>query len=629
MTAATASSRLDGPLDPGRASSLDRSLGWIVAAASAGLALWRAAGSPQWRADLGAVRDHGLTSVGLGGSLSTALSQLTGLFPLGSLAFRASAGSALALGVAALLLAKLTRSLLRGWVRSGDAVAPSLVSVVTAIAVAAVTLSPSWQQEGTVGGSATVGALAALATLALVVDQAGPKAAWLTPDGVRAWILAAGCAAAAFAESLPAGLAAMLAVGACLLVARRLPPARLRGLGLGVLLLAALLLVAPAILRAVSPRSWHDVARVLSVANLSPLRSSDSRILALLAWTGELGFVSLGLSALGLAAGLWRRASRPITVALGLLVVLDVLYPASATDGLSAQPLLVLRLLATGALGVMSALGVVALLQFLLGLDIPMAKPAAVLTVAFHATVVAVTCEEAHFATDRSGHLAVERWTDDALGQLPPRAALLVRSPALAWRLWSARMIRGERPDVLVVPEPLLAQLPAVTSMLAAEPDVEPLLRDLAVGGEASEYALSLLADARPLYVELDARWDKRLVSHLRVDGLWLRYAAETLGETDRRPSGIDVVAVDSPLAKAVVAGTVRDDATGQVVARALKEQAATLSLLGQCADARAVVERIALYRADDPFITGARLRLAAGEPRRTRTVELRDLLRF
>jgi hypothetical protein len=53
------------------------------------------------------------------------------------------------------------------------------------------------------------------------------------------------------------------------------------------------------------------------------------------------------------------------------------------------------------------------------------------------------------------------------------------------------------------------------------------------------------------------------------------------------------------------------------------------LSLLGMPSDASVALDRIAELRSDDPFVTGARIRLASGAQQRSRSVELRDLLRF
>src|SRR5688572_10305766 len=58
-------------------------LGGLVATLPFVVAVWRASATAQWRADLAAVRDHGLVAVGVGGSLSTVATQAMGLLPIG------------------------------------------------------------------------------------------------------------------------------------------------------------------------------------------------------------------------------------------------------------------------------------------------------------------------------------------------------------------------------------------------------------------------------------------------------------------------------------------------------------------------------------------------------------------
>lgn len=311
------------------------------------------------------------------------------------------------------------------------------------------------------------------------------------------------------------------------------------------------------------------------------------------------------------------------------LVAVDLLYPMAAAGGLSADPLAALRVLALGALSVCSVLGVGALVSFLVDLRVPMGRPAAVLTVVFHLTLVAVTCEEAGFATDRSEHVAAEAWTDEALGALPPRAAVLVHSPELAWRLWTARLCEGRRPDVLVVPAPLLHHSRVMGSLLPAEPSLAPLLRDFALTGQATEFAMSVLADARPLHVELHSEWGPRMLSHLYVDGAWLRYTPQGLGVSDRKPQRQQVLSRSSPIVHGITSGQARDGATAFVVARTLKEHASVLSLLRMRPEARDAIDRIEQIESSDPFVIGARLRLAYADEAHKKPVELRDLLRF
>jgi hypothetical protein len=286
--------------------------------------------------------------------------------------------------------------------------------------------------------------------------------------------------------------------------------------------------------------------------------------------------------------------------------------------------------LSLSALALLAALGVAEAVSFLRRLEVPMARAAALLTVVFHVTLVAVTCEEAAYAADRSQHHAAEEWTDQALGKLPANAAVLVHSAELTWRLWAAQHLSGQRPDVLVIPAPLLRRGLLPDHLAPSEPRVLDVLRDFALVGQAGEYGLSALADARPLLVELDPRWDERVVGHLAVEGAWLRYAPQMLGESDRPPAP-HVLAVEGRIVQGIHAGKVDDEPTARVVVKTLREHVATLALVGMGTETLPLLDGVERLTSADPFATSARLRLAHAERihRSARAVELRDLLRF
>jgi hypothetical protein len=191
-------------------------------------------------------------------------------------------------------------------------------------------------------------------------------------------------------------------------------------------------------------------------------------------------------------------------------------------------------LLAVCALGVGSALGVQAAALALARARLPFATPAAVLLVVFDFTLVFVGTEASAAATERRASVASEVWTDEGLGSIPPNGILLARSEAIAWRLWSAQLLRGERPDALVIPATLLERGALRRRLLEAEPTLAPLLRDMALGGKPTEYALATLADARPLFVELDPTWEERLNEHVVPQSFWLKFMPNPVGRSDR-----------------------------------------------------------------------------------------------
>jgi hypothetical protein len=622
--------------DPPAAGWISGALGicatWIPFAA----AVSRAASAGQWRDDLPAVRDLGLVAVGFGGGVSTVVTQAFGLVPLGPRTFRAALGSAVALAVAARLLYGLVRGALDGaGDGSGRSPAPRLDAAIAAIATLTAALSPTLQREATVGGGAMIATALSLAalTLGLRASEAGP----------RTWIGLGALLGAALAESPPAALA--IAVTTAAMVASRclgasgglggsrarrgalprvdagrplrLPPDRVLAIAVAFGLGITALLTAPLLLRPHAPRAWVDLGSSLSAATLSALDTAGARTTAIAAWVREISLVSLGIAAFGAGVGVLRPRLRPVLAACLSLVALDTILPAQVAGVLSADPLTALRALAVAAIALASALGVREVVARVLGARFPMARAAAVLVVVFHLTLVALASEEAGFATDRSEQLAAEVWADEALGGLLPRSAVLVKSPAIAWRLWAARLTRGERPDVLIIPIPLLDHGRVAASLIAADRAVEPLLRDFALSGQPGEFSLSHLADARALHVELDPVWSKRLVGHLRIDGLWLEYAPQPLGPSDRRQSSAAAAAPMRRVLAAITGAVVPEAPTAAVVTATLRAHASALNALGERDAADLVLARIADLLTRDPTVAEVRLPYAVKGMRR------------
>ncbi|APR84384.1 Glycoprotein gp2 [Minicystis rosea] len=601
---------------PPSAPWLDLGCGLIATWVPFGIAVSRAASAGQWRDDLSAVRDLGLVAVGIGGGLSTLVSQALGLLPLGPRTFRAALGSALALALASRLLYGLVR---RALTAAGPS--PRLGAALAAIATLTAALSPTWQREGTVGGGAMIATALVLAALSMGVRAATTPAGF----GPQSIIGLGAVIGAAFAESPPAALA-IASITIALGIARHFDPVAaklprpaprvLAAAGATAILTAAVLL-APLALRPIAPRAWVDVGRALSAASLSALEGTGARATALGAWIHEVGLVSLGIAAFGAGAALLRPRLRPLVAPLIALVVLDTLLPAHIAGILAADPLTTLRSLALAALAMSSALGVFEVVGRVLRARFPLARAAAVLVVVFHLTLVALTSEEAGFATDRSEQMDAEVWADEALGQLPPRSAILVRSPAIAWRLWSARLTRGERPDVVVIPIPLLDKGRVAASLVASERELEPLVRSHALTGELTEFALSKVADVRPLHVELNPTWPKRLISHLRLGGLWLEYAPQPLGPSDRRQSS---TAATTPLRRVMVAvagAAVPESPTAMVLATTLRADASVLHALGEREAADLVLRRLEELSARDPSVANATVPFALKGMRR------------
>jgi hypothetical protein len=528
--------------------------------------VFRAQSGSDWRDDVAAVTGFALLPLGGEGLLGFLVTQASELLPVGGRWLRAAWATSFALALASRLIYGWARTLL---LRNGHT--PVLAPALALAAALTAVLSPTFQLEGTVVGGGVLGALAAL--VALTVRERLP-----TGD-VRSSVLVGALVALTAVESHAAGLALALALVVRSLVRRERPDLVLWLAGALGALVVGLFLGAFLFFRSIAPNAWLDLGFGLGQSSLTAGDPEKERLTALGSWLADVGVIPLGLSAFGFATALLRPGlRRPLAPWLALVLV-DLALPSAKLAALVADPFAPARLLALSALGIGAALGVQAAVLALFRVRVPFARPAAVLLVAFDFTLVFVGSEASAQATERRASRANEVWTDEGFSGLPPRALLLARSEALAFRLWAAQLVRGERPDVVVVPVSLLERGALRRRLLAAEPALAPLLRDVALAGRPGEYALSTLADARPLFVELDSTWDERLSEHVVPETYWLRFHANPVGRSDRT---LAVARAGSRFERVVGAVTpgesVEGGATRAVVVASLRQRALFLS---------------------------------------------------
>lgn len=585
------------------------------------IAVSRAASTGQWRDDLTLLRDVDLAGVGLGGGVSTLVTQALSLLPLGPLPFRSALGAAIASSIAARLVFALAHHLFEAvrvarpsvTTASGDA-APAMGSagvgrlgvVLAGVAALGVALGPPWQREATVGGGAMIATALALGVLVLALRASIPGPSGAPGRSVIAGLVLLG---ALVAESPHAALP-VLACGLALLAAPMwlterpalVAPRRTLWVGGVTAVAVAALLLAPSLLRPLVPHAIVDVGHLASAELVSGTDTATSETTALAAWSSDLGLITLGCAVAGVVVAASRRRGRLLAAPLLLPVAADVLWPARAASIMAFEPMMPVRMLALAALSMLAVVGIYGLFEALFRLRVPMARAAAVLFVSFHVSMIALSSEEAGVVADRSQSFGAEEWADVALGRLEPASALVVRDPVLVWRLWAAQRISGGRPDVAVIPVPLLGRGRMAAMVVRADASTHSLLRSYALTGAPGEYELSKLADRRPLHVEYDPQWSNEITSHLIVDGVWLEYAPQPLGPSDRLetakvsldPIGRVLASVDPAVGP--------DPSTAALVARGLRGQATVLSRVGDAKTAAVFLDRMGGLSGDDPF---------------------------
>ena len=579
---------------------LDGACAWAAWFLPLVLGIWSTSGWPTWRDDLAVVRDLGFVPVGSEGILSTILSQLAVLVPVGGRLLRASLVGVLALAACSRLLFGLFRDLL-------DSEIPFAPNPVLALLASQLwAADPELQYDVSRAGSPA---------LALVIVLIGMRMTSGASRKLPLFPVMGVLIAMATAENHAAGLTLLLVFVSSWLSATRAPTRR-RLLGFAGAFSVALAVcgLLPG-LRPLSPNRWIDLGfnspeafAGLSDGMPAPRMGQLWQDLFTF-WIERLGVIAVLLAVAGAGWALRRSGLRRALIPWGVLMGLG-------GAGALASNLGATRLLPW--LTWMSSVGLVAFVPVALqaivhGLwtcRLPFARSASVLSITFAVTLVLQRFDERSPA-DRTPALGAELLTEEAYGKLPTGSVALVQSRALVFRLLAARVLQGHRADVVLVPVSLLSRASLTQELLRSEPELSALLRQLAVHGFADEYALCRLADARPLFLELDPHWDARLLQHLRPDAMWLGFSPHALGAPDRR-SGVERsrAALRRILTPFEAEGSM-DEATRRVLAELTGQQALTLAALGDREDATKLLRILRRIGKNQPLVAqlAARLR--------------------
>lgn len=190
---------------------------------------------------------------------------------------------------------------------------------------------------------------------------------------------------------------------------------------------------------------------------------------------------------------------------------------------------------AMAALGALAACFVGAVAQVIGGDDARRANTAALLLagLVFAGGVYQVSRNGAQ--TSLAGFADTDAFDDPLRRDLPPRAVVLLHGPQTVFRYWGGEAQERLRPDVAVVPIPLLGYPKMVELLVARDPELADLLRAYLLEGELTLPGLQSLAAQRPLLVELDVRVDPRLYGTLIPNGLYHEVVADGATQADER----------------------------------------------------------------------------------------------
>jgi len=132
---------------------------------------------------------------------------------------------------------------------------------------------------------------------------------------------------------------------------------------------------------------------------------------------------------------------------------------------------------------------------------------------------------------------ATDAFDDMTRRTLPSRAIVLAHNPSTIFRHAGAEAEEHLRPDVTLVPVPLLDYPGMVDALLVQAPELKALLRSYLLQGTFSRAELQSLAAMRPLLIELDPRVPPALFDTLVPEAGFYRVLPDGLTVGDERAS--------------------------------------------------------------------------------------------
>lgn len=519
------------PEEPRRIASVakefDKRLALLAFAVCWLVSVWRVGPSGAWVLDYAALVGTIPGIVGFEGMVSAGLATVLRSLPIGPIVLRVALVGALGAAMVAFFTYALAHVVLQ---QSRHSRFNAWLALGVALLLG---LGPTVQQLHTSAGSSNVAAALGLASFWLMmrtgayddlVEPAGKSAAH-----PRDFFLWGSVVAATLLESHVVGVLTLM-LGIALWIPGRTARthhselAALTGFSMVALCVGVPCFIARRTLAAASVERplWDSLARV------RPFTGYVSRLGI---WLNELGVIWSCVAVFGILVLLLRTEWRRSAWLLATLVAASLLLPpADFVAGADVGPVVI----GACVLSLCAAVGCRALLSWVTQQRPSAFALGATLVIAAYAVTILAKSEELTFANDRYRSLGSEAWTDDALVGLPAGALVLTRTPTITQRLIAAQVTEGVRPDVLVVPIQRTTDPRLASALLAVEPALTPLLREMAINGKPSESALTSLADARPLFLEFDGAWDPRLRDHLLVLPIFHRVFSQSLGRSDR-----------------------------------------------------------------------------------------------
>ncbi len=552
--------------------------------------------------DDGTIRAVGFGWTGAWRALDAVFASVFVMLPIGTRATRAALACALLVGVAGGLLYWLGRKLL-----AACAYGPRIGPILAALASMTATIGATWQLEAASPGGSVLGALLVLALPAVLLADGALRASRLP-------LLAALLGAAVTYEPL-VGMCALVSSTVLAITTWRSTRETFRAMTLRTKL-ASLAAFVLGVLPFALGLFRAQASRALALG-VSPLAS----------WAGErgaswpttpLGFVDaeIGSPLVALASGgavlaFVAPRARPPAIALVTLAILGLVsirFGAPGGPTRFGAPTLV----AVGAILLLSAVAMQAVVRFVARARIPFAKASAAMIVVIELTFPVHFADDAFARCFERARGQASVWDDVAWGTLPAGSVLMVSDARVMRRILASRAAGILRGDLAVIPTYDLDG-PVARREIAHEPKLAPFWRDMAITTLPEEFSLSSLAAARPLSLVYDARWEHSLARHLVPVGLVARFETEPRGASDRRRALDGFTSNRDRLARATI--NERDLELIQLTAVLLRARAIALAATGDKDLVARGIDDLHAFAPDDPVgaVIAARAALKKG----------------
>ena len=554
----------------------------------------------RWYDDLGLIRTLGTWPLGAQGLVSCALTPLLLLVPVGSRVFRAGLVANIGAALSAVVFFHVLRLVL-----GQNARTPRLTTLFAMLGAFLLALGLPMQRGATSAGGAALAVALALGAIFIDLKLAQARGRNLSPR----WAIGLGVLlVAAFAEQFWAGLLALSVIGVQRFMGRvATEPRELRrsAWGAGIAFLA----VCVPLVRMLRPHRSIPELPSLFASMLDTWSDMFRWSLGGVKWWHDAGLLLTLTTLAGAIWGITWRTLRPQSLGWVLVLLLASIFGV-VDSPLRESPTTTLRILAFAACVLLATLAAQTLALALLKVRVSYLGASVVVVVTLYAMMVAVHADDADYAAEGRTYRGNGVFTQEAYWMLPRHSLLLLRHRELAYRAWATRLAEGMRPDVLVVTADRLQRNPDSNRLLAMEPALVPLVREMVIRGHPTEYALSQLADARPVFVELDDTWDIRLREHVGASGLWSEFHSQTLGRSDRYTSLMSTRAPVDRVIEVCKSTVPPDTTTLHFVSLRLKEQATVFATMGDRPGLFPLLDELGAIETQGAYVAAARKRI-------------------